>query len=368
MDNPALYRQLFLQDTPFIDLRAPAEFAKGAFPTSASLPLMTDDERAKVGTCYKHHGQQAAINLGHRLVSGPIKDARVQVWSGFARANPQGYLYCWRGGLRSQITQQWLQEAGIHYPRVPGGYKALRRFLIDELERLISQRDFVLLAGRTGSGKTQLLNALPGTLDLEGLANHRGSSFGARLAGQPTQIAFENALAIALLKLESTGHRQILLEDESAHIGSLMLPASLRDKMRQAPVLILETPLAERIAAIHREYVQERLAECRRHDREQPFARFSRVLQDSLFRIRKRLGGEAYQRLSACMQAALDYQSRTGDDTLHLNWIRDLLVDYYDPMYDYQLTRRPRNVLRQGSGQSIRQAWKSGCAVPIEIK
>lgn len=99
------YKQLFLNDTPLIDTRAPIEFAKGAVPNATNMPLMTDEERTKVGTCYKHQGQQTAINLGHKLVSGAVKEERVQAWIKFAQQNPQGFIYCFRGGLRSKISQ-----------------------------------------------------------------------------------------------------------------------------------------------------------------------------------------------------------------------------------------------------------------------
>jgi tRNA 2-selenouridine synthase len=125
------YAGLFLADTPLLDTRAPLEFARGAFPAARNLPLMSDEERAAVGSCYKQRGQDAAIALGQELVSGVIRDARITAWREFARAHPEGYLYCFRGGLRSQIVQQWLRDSGIDYPRVSGGYKAMRRFLID---------------------------------------------------------------------------------------------------------------------------------------------------------------------------------------------------------------------------------------------
>ncbi len=115
--DTADYRQLFLDDVPMMDARAPVEFSKGAFPGVVNLPLMNDIERQKVGTCYKQHGQQAAIELGHRLVTGKVKAERIEAWAAFARANPHGYIYCFRGGLRSQLVQQWLKsEAGIDYP------------------------------------------------------------------------------------------------------------------------------------------------------------------------------------------------------------------------------------------------------------
>ena len=148
------YRDIFLNDRPMMDARAPVEFNKGAFPGVINLPLMNDHERQRVGTCYKQHGQQAAIVLGHQLVSGAVKAERIQAWADFAQAHPDGLLYCFRGGLRSQIVQQWLKdEAGIDYPRVGGGYKAMRTFLLDTLDQAVTQCDFVLLGGMTGTGK-----------------------------------------------------------------------------------------------------------------------------------------------------------------------------------------------------------------------
>ncbi|GGO64868.1 tRNA 2-selenouridine(34) synthase MnmH [Bowmanella pacifica] len=350
------YRQVFVSDAPLMDLRAPAEFAKGAFPTASSLPLMTDEERAKVGTCYKQQGQQTAINLGYKLVSGDIKAERLARWCEFAKANPQGYLYCWRGGLRSQITQSWMQEAGVVYPRIKGGYKALRQYLLSELEVQIAGCELVLLAGRTGSGKTQLLQALDNAVDLEKLAAHRGSSFGALLQPQPSQINFENQLAISLLKRNGRGNQPLILEDECGHIGSVMLPFSLREKMRTAPVLILDCSLDERVERIFDEYVVARLALSLKLDAESGFQHFSDYLLSSLQRIRRRLGSEAHQQLDIQMRDALAVQERTGDAALHRQWITRLLRDYYDPMYDYQLSKRPRQVLFQGDQQAI-LAW-----------
>lgn len=103
-DCTELHR-LFVDDVPLMDMRAPVEFAKGAFPGVVNLPLMTDDERHKVGTCFKQQGQAAAIALGHQLVNGAVKQQRLEAWAAFAKAHPDGYLYCFRGGLRSQIVK-----------------------------------------------------------------------------------------------------------------------------------------------------------------------------------------------------------------------------------------------------------------------
>ena len=260
------FLSIFLNDIPMIDTRAPVEFEAGAFPSSVSLPLMTNDERAEVGTCYKQQGQQAAIELGHKLVCGEVKEQRVAAWVDFARRNPQGYLYCWRGGLRSQICQQWIAEAGCDYPRIGGGYKAMRRFLIDQFERICTEQPLLLLGGRTGCNKTALVEEMPQATDLEGLANHLGSSFGRRPGGQPTQLSFENALAISLLKVErhvaSTG-QPILLEDEGRMVGHCAVPPLLQQAMAKSPIVVLEVSLEERIEHTHRNYILNKLEEWR---------------------------------------------------------------------------------------------------------
>lgn len=330
------YREIFLNDRPMMDTRAPIEFTKGAFPGVLNLPLMTDQERQRVGTCYKQQGQQAAIVLGHQLVSGDIKQQRVQAWADFARAHPDGLLYCFRGGLRSQIVQQWLREAGIDYPRVGGGYKAMRTFLLDTTEQALQQCDFVLLGGMTGTGKTEVLGQLDNALDLEGHANHRGSSFGRRATGQPSNIDFENRLAVDLLKKRERGVQSFVLEDENRMIGSCALPLPLYQSMQGLPMVWLEDSLANRVQRILDDYVVNLCAEFVAVHGEQGFALFAERLLESLNKIHKRLGGERHQRLFLLMEAALAEQARSGDVERHRAWIEGLLGEYYDPMYAFQ--------------------------------
>ena len=193
------FASVLLSGVPLLDVRAPVEFAQGAFPASVNLPLMNDEERHRVGLQYKQKGQDAAIVLGHALVSGEIKAQRVAQWVKFAQEHPEGYLYCFRGGLRSRISQQWLADAGLPYPRIIGGYKAMRSFLIEKLNTSIAASKFVLVAGFTGCGKTEVIQNLDAAIDLEKLAHHRGSSFGKHATDQPVQIDFDNLLAIALM-------------------------------------------------------------------------------------------------------------------------------------------------------------------------
>lgn len=197
--NTDNYQHLLCSDIPLIDVRAPVEFAHGAMPAACNLPLMSDDERAAVGTCFKQHGQKAAVELGHRLVNGEIRQTRLKGWIDRCRQQPQGYICCARGGMRSHIVQQWLRDAGIDYPLVTGGYKALRHYALQTIESC-ARWPMMMVSGNTGCGKTILIRSLPTGIDLEGLAHHRGSSFGRTLVEQPSQASFENNLAITLLK------------------------------------------------------------------------------------------------------------------------------------------------------------------------
>lgn len=357
--DTANYRALFLNDVPMMDMRAPAEFEHGAFPCAHSLPLMTDDERARVGICYKQQGQEAAIALGHRLVTGELKAQRLALWSEFARRNPEGYLYCFRGGLRSRTVQQWLRDEGIDYPLVTGGYKAMRRFLLEELERSLAAADIVLISGKTGTGKTRVIHRLGRSVDLEGLAHHRGSTFGQLPQPQPGQIDFENALSIALMKLLAGDQPRVYLEDEGRMIGRLSLPGTLCERMATSPMAVVEQSLADRVEVIIEDYVLDLGRRFAAEHGEFGPGLHREKLQDDLGRIRKRLGGERYQRVSDIMAAAFLAQDESGDLALHREWISVLLEQYYDPMYEYQLAQRGGEVVFRGSRDDV-VAWAAG--------
>ncbi|RML42846.1 tRNA 2-selenouridine synthase, partial [Pseudomonas savastanoi pv. glycinea] len=353
-DNSSDYRALFLNDVPMMDARAPVEFSKGAFPGVINLPLMNDIERQKVGTCYKQHGQDAAIQLGHQLVCGQVKDERVNAWVEFARANPDGYLYCFRGGLRSQTVQRWLKDAGVDYPRIIGGYKAMRTFLLDTLHEAVSECEIVVLGGMTGMGKTEVLTQLRNSLDLEGIANHRGSSFGKRATGQPAQIDFENRLAVDLLKKRAAGIEQFVVEDESRLVGSCNVPLELHQAMQGCAMVCLEDSFENRVERILDDYVINLCAEFISVKGEsQGFGLFAERLLQSLNNIHKRLGGERHQRLSGLMQAALDEQQRSGKVDLHRGWIEGLLGEYYDPMYAYQREHKAARIEFAGNQMDV---------------
>ncbi|MDJ0877183.1 MAG: tRNA 2-selenouridine(34) synthase MnmH [Halieaceae bacterium] len=347
-DDTADYRALFLTDVPLMDTRAPVEFARGAFPSAVNLPLMTDDERHAIGIRYKESGQAAAIELGHELVAGQEREARIQGWCDFARAHPEGYLYCFRGGLRSATARQWMRESGVDYPLVVGGYKAMRRFLIDELERSLAAADFLLIAGKTGCGKTRVIDAVDRAIDLEGLALHRGSSFGRLLDPQPTQIDFENALSIELMR-GLAGGNTLVLEDEGKLIGRLSLPHDLRDKMRESRLLVVEESVASRVEVIFEDYILDLGARYRDRHADSGPEQHALHLREGLARIRKRLGGELHTEIDQLMQQAF----AAVDEELHRRWIELLLVKYYDPMYEYQIGQREGVVVAAGSRDEI---------------
>ncbi len=365
MSNPIdrdLIRSILLNDIPLMDVRAPVEFAQGAFPNAVNYPLMNDDERHEVGIRYKTDGQDAAIKLGNELVSGDIKEQRIAQWQAFAKEHPDGYLYCFRGGLRSRTTQQWLKESGVDLPLINGGYKAMRRFLLDELEQSINESKFVLLGGRTGTGKTWLLKELNGAIDLEGLAHHRGSSFGRFPDGQPSQIDFENNLAITLMKYRAHGMKTFWLEDEGRMIGRVSIPQSLQLKMKQSNLVVLEEELQYRINITLKDYVTDLEAYYQSYFADQndsqkqgedAFNLFSNYLLDSLDRVQKRLGGERFKIINQQMHDALEVHKSTGELTLHRIWIESLLSLYYDPMYDYQLEKKPNKVIYRGNSHQI---------------
>ena len=357
--DSSTFEELFLRDRSLIDTRAPIEFARGSFPRAVNLPLMTDVEREQVGIRYKEQGEHAAVALGHELVSGHVKEDRIAAWIEQVKRNANAALFCFRGGLRSQTVQAWLASEGYHLPVVDGGYKALRAYLLNSLEECLCESSLVVIGGRTGVAKTALLNQasdmlrLP-VIDLEGLAHHRGSAFGKRAEPQPTQVNFENRIAIELLKLRNGGHQQVIMEDESRLIGRCALPLTLQEKLRAAPLVVLDASLEDRVHHSWENYIlsnyREQVALCDSH--EAAFSAFATSLRLSLANIQKRLGGARYHELSEVLEKALLAHSQ-GDPEQHKQWITVLLRDYYDPMYDYQLKSKQRHVVFRGNFNEV---------------
>jgi len=350
------FEDLLIKATPFLDVRAEIEFAKGRFPTSTNIPILRDDERELVGACYKEKGREAAIELGHSLVTGKSKKDRIQAWCDFAAAHENTHIYCWRGGMRSNYARAWMSEAGTDIPLIDGGFKALRRIIIDQIDDAADRVPILRIGGKTGTAKTPLVNAIAFSTDLEGHANHRGSSFGGRVSGISSQVDFENALGIDLLrKRRQYPERTLIVEDESRLIGTNTIPQAFYDQMRDASVALVEMPLEFRVQRILQEYVVEMTQEFLDAHPANGWDLFVDYLTQSLSRVQKRLGLENYKRIAALMDAALHQQDERGDLSGHEAWIKALLKDYYDPIYDYQLEKKSNKIVFQGNYDDVLQ-------------
>ncbi len=237
-----------------IDVRSPAEYAEDHLPGAINLPVLDDEERARVGTIYKQQSPFLARKIGAALVArnaarhleGPLVDL------------PGGWrplVYCWRGGQRSGSFATILAQVGWRVDLVHGGYKSWRGLVVRALDEPPAAR-VVILDGNTGSAKTELLGLLAErggqVIDLEALANHRGSLFGHRPGGQPSQKAFEGRLAVALAALDPA--RPVVVEAESSRIGDLGLPKGLWAAMTAAPRIHVRAPLEARAAYLARAY------------------------------------------------------------------------------------------------------------------
>ena len=352
------YQALFLNDTPILDVRAPVEYEKGAFPASENHPLMDDEQRTLIGTRYKTHGQDAAIELGNSLVTTAIKDARIQAWVDFFQRHPEGVLYCFRGGLRSRISQQWLAEAGIDKPFIHGGYKAMRGYLLEQLHERIAQGNALILSGATGSGKTDVIAQWPHSVDLEGLAKHRGSAFGRTETEQPPQISFENAWSIDWLKRDQISQAPVLFEDESRLIGRIAVLPEFLALSKNSDIVLLHASMDDRIARIRHDYVERAYVSQLPQGEEQALTYLDDFVRSSLTRIKKRLGGERYVQLCKTLDEGLvalrNQNSWLAFDTI----VATLLTDYYDPMYDYQYKNKENHKVFEGTHQEILQ-WLS---------
>lgn len=337
----------------FVDVRAPIEFVDGSLPGATNLPIMTDDERARVGTCYKHSGRDAAIQLGHKIVSGENRDQKLQQWRKYFENNPESIVYCARGGLRSKISADWIADlnvSGVELRRLTGGFKEARQFILNHLSEFADRRSLVLLTGMTGSAKTHSVQTLARrkpALDIEAIAHHRGSAFGAWEIPQPRQINFENSLFLEILKVENQYSAQLplILEDESRTVGLCVIPEKLFQKMRSSPVVVIEEPLEMRVENIFKDYILN--TAIGRGQLEAAVKVFERYIK-SLTGIQKKLGGLRMREILKDLQIAeADFISRRGLD-LNRVWIEKLLCYYYDPMYSGSLQQRSPKILFRG--------------------
>lgn len=278
---------------PVLDVRSPGEYAYAHIPTAYSLPLFTNEERKQVGTAYKQQSREAAIKIGldhfgvkmRMMVEAAEGICNLELGKKENAGNTSNSLlvHCWRGGMRSAAVAWLLDMYGFKVYQLIGGYKAYRKWILSQFD---TEYNFNIIGGYTGSGKTLLLHELEKQnrmiIDLEALASHKGSAFGAiENMPQPRQEMFENMLGEALfaagcsLPNNEQQPAAICIEDESQRIGNLQLPLPLWRSMRKAPVFFMDIPFEERLAYITGEYGKLK----------------SEILKDAILRIKKRLGG-----------------------------------------------------------------------------
>jgi len=259
---------------PVLDVRTPAEYNHGHFPGAKNLPLLTNEERSIVGTLYLQKGSSEALMKGLELI-GPKMKTFVQKAMDQTPGG-EALLYCWRGGMRSNSMAWLLNTAGVRSVVLTGGYKAFRRFVKAWFEKPLK---LIVLGGFTGSGKTEVLEALEKSgqqvIHLERLASHKGSVFGSiGMDPQPTTEQFENTLFRCMVSLNPD--LPVFVEDESLAIGKVFIPRGLYDQMKASWHIVLNVPVAQRLNRLVKVYTPDD----------------SRMLVDGVRRLEKRLGME----------------------------------------------------------------------------
>lgn len=333
---------VFRNQVPLVDVRSEGEFKQGAFPGALNLPILNNEERHQVGLCYKQKGPNQAIDLGHELVSGENREQKTRAWQKKLETHPNTLFYCFRGGLRSQICQQWLSERGFEAPIINGGYKRVRQELMTALSKNCAQKKFLILSGLTGSLKTNILRKMVNqynVLDLENLANHRGSVFGSMFSEQPSQISFENGISVELLNFKASG--PFFVEDESHKIGCLYLPPTLYRKMKVSPIFVLEIPIEQRAKNIIEFYI--------------PNSGLESFFLNGVDRIGRFIGKKVVSRLKAEISKAFHSHREHDDQLAHTNWVEWLLGHYYDPLYEAHIGRKSELIRGRGSEQEFIQ-------------
>jgi tRNA 2-selenouridine synthase len=304
--------QAFLTESaqlPILDVRSPSEYQKGHIQNAISFPLFSDEERAAIGTAYKRVSREKAMEMGYAYAA-PRAEDYIEKAQALAQDKTL-LLHCWRGGMRSEAMAKLLRSSGLEVYVLEGGYKSYRHWVKE-----VHARDYelIVLGGYTGTGKTETLRALGDLgaqiLDLEGLAQHRGSAFGQMPGKQPTTESFENSVAHALTSLDR--HRCIFVEDESHHIGSCWIDSIFFDRMRRSDLLILQRSLEERVEHLCEMYGREDEA----------------MVRDAFNRIEKRLGGQNLKlALEAIDEGKKDIAARTA-------------LYYYDKTYSFGIEKR----------------------------
>lgn len=292
-----------------IDLRSPSEYIDGTIPGSINIPLFNDKERAEVGTIYRQNCPEEAKKAGIKIVSQKLPDIYDKVEK-LSLKYKHLIFFCARGGMRSNSVASFLEALNINALKLEDGYKAYRNHVLDNLPRLVDNIKFIVLYGNTGTGKTILLNKLKekdmDTLDLEGCANHRGSTLGrVGLGEQNSQKTFESLIYDSLINKKSN---IVFIEGESRRIGKDVIPDYLFDAMMEGIHVKIDACIEKRVENILIDYV---------HDTDME-------LIEAISHMKRQLGNKKIERYIELIKSH-DYQPV----------IKELMEEYYDPLYEH---------------------------------
>ncbi len=318
----------------YIDVRSPAEFADGHILGAINVPLFENDERALIGTIYAKQGPDRAKEVGLSVVSPKLPELIQSIKRNAPEERPV-VVYCWRGGMRSKSMVVMLELAGLHSQQLEGGYKSYRRRVLTRLQNYEFKPEIFVLCGSTGAGKTLLLKTLlrknVPVIDLEGLANHRGSVFGQ--VGLGRQISAPQFDACLLEELDKLNQEPfVFVECESKRIGNVYLPDAFFSAMKRGKRMLLETSLEVRIDRLIKEYEAFSVE------------RADEIIA-SLESLQKRLGKKQLGELKD-----LFAQKKMRE------FVRILLINYYDPLYGYEEANKKDQYCFAANGDDLEQA------------
>jgi tRNA 2-selenouridine synthase len=313
LDDFLILRKTF----PVIDVRSEGEFSEGHVRAASNIPILNNEERKAVGTDYKQKGKEVAITTGFRLVEPRLK-AMMEHASRVARGS-EILVHCWRGGLRSSHFCRFVEQEGIRALALEGGYKVYRHKALKAFEESLN---LVVIGGLTGSGKSEILRALKNlgeqVIDLEGIANHKGSAFGGlMMPPQPTTEQFQNELFEELHILDKS--RRIWVEDESIAVGRIFLPEPFWRQMTSSPVVEIQVSRDVRTQRLVNEYGPS--------DRDEFLA--------AMIKITRKLGGQHFNAAKEKLLA----------DDMHATI--DILLNYYDKTYNAGLLNKRHRIVHR---------------------
>ena len=306
IDNPRML---------FVDVRSPGEYRHGRIPGAINIPLFNDTERQTVGTIYKQVGKEAAMRYGLAVFSQKLPQF-VDDFAALTR-DKNIVVYCWRGGMRSRTAVTMLMLADVRAAQLVGGYKCYRTHVLEQLKELNIQAEIVVLCGSTGSGKTDILHTLSArglnVIDLEQLANHRGSAFGGVGLGATQSAQNFDALLLEQLRRFSL-EKYIIVECESKRVGNVYIPDCLFAKMATGKKILLRTSIDCRAKRLVHEYTDRVAYE-------------QSELESSLALLSSKIGKVTFEKLCGLLRSQC-----------HEEFTKILLEKYYDPLYGYELS------------------------------